>query len=100
MREAWLGEISPWFDPSTGRDARADNSPDFPRRLGYRLGRLMAFGLLQDFIMRGRLVFVIVRLDVVFAHGMVFEFVPHQDAAQIRVAVEPDTEQVVDFALL
>ena len=50
--------------------------------------------------MRGRFVFVIVRIDVVPAHGVVDEPVPHQDAAQVGVAVEDDAEEVEDLALL
>ncbi len=54
----------------------------------------------QDFVVRRRLVFVIVRLDVVPAHGVVLETIPHQDAAQIGMAVEDDAVEVEDFPLL
>ena len=50
--------------------------------------------------MRRRLVLVVVGIDVIAAHGMVGELVPHQDAAQVGVAVEDDAEEVEDLALL
>ena len=55
---------------------------------------------LQHFVVGGGLVFVVVGIDVVPAHGMVLEFVPHQQAAQVGVAVEEDPEEVEDLALL
>ena len=60
----------------------------------------MLAGAFQDFVVRGRLVLVVVGLDVVPAHGMVNEAVPHQDAAQVGMAVEDDAEEVEDLALL
>ena len=50
--------------------------------------------------MRGGLVLVVVGLDVVAAHGMILKLVPHQDAAQVGVAVEDDAVEVEDLALL
>ena len=45
-----------------------------------------------DFVVGGR--------DVVFAHGVVGELVPHEDAAQIGMAVEDDAVEVEGLALL
>src|SRR5579859_1467086 len=57
-------------------------------------------GPFENFVMRRRLVFVVVRLNVILAHRMVDETVPHQDTPQIRVAVEDDTVKIVNFTLL
>ena len=54
----------------------------------------------QHFIVRRRLVFVIVGLDVILAHGVVLELVPHQNAAQVGMAVEDDAVEIEDLALL
>src|ERR1700750_1630725 len=62
--------------------------------------RIMLLRALQNFVVRRRLVFVIVRLPVIFSHREIFEFVPHQDAAQIGVTVEPDSVEIENFALL
>ena len=50
--------------------------------------------------MRGRLVLVVVGIDVVAAHGVVDELVPHEDAAEVGMAVEDDAEEIEDLALL
>jgi len=49
---------------------------------------------------RGRLLLEVVGGDVVLAHGVVLELVPHQDAAEVGVAVEHDAEEVEDLAFL
>ena len=54
----------------------------------------------QHGIVCRRLVFKVVRLHIVLAHGMVFEAVPHQNPPQIRMAGKDDPEEVEDFALL
>ena len=57
-------------------------------------------GLLQHIVMRCGFVFVVLRLHVILAHGKILEAIPHQDAAQIRVAFKHNAEQVKDFSLL
>src|SRR5260370_7053173 len=54
----------------------------------------------QHVVVRCRFVLVVIRLDVIFAHGMIFKFVPHQYTAQIGMAVEDDSVKVKDLALL
>src|SRR5882757_7736894 len=54
----------------------------------------------QNVLVRGRFVLVVVRFDVIFAHGMIFKFVPHQYTAQIGMTVEDDSVEVEDLALL
>ena len=54
----------------------------------------------QHVIVRRRLVFVIVRLAIIFAHREVFELVPHQNPPQIWMAVELDSIEVKNFPLL
>ncbi len=60
----------------------------------------MLFGPLQHVIVRRRLVLEIVGLHVVLAHGVVLEFIPHQQAAQIGMAGKDDAVEIEDFALL
>ena len=55
---------------------------------------------LEHFVVRRRLVFVIVRLDVILAHRMIGKLIPHQDAAQIGMAVEMNAVEIEDLALL
>ncbi len=50
--------------------------------------------------MGGGLVLVVVGVDVVAAHGVVDELVPHEEAAEVGVAVEVDAVEVEDLALL
>ena len=50
--------------------------------------------------MRGGLVLVVVGIDVVAAHGVVDEAVPHKDAAEVGMAVEDDAVEVEDLAFL
>src|SRR5262249_20073738 len=63
-------------------------------------GRVVSFRFLQHRIVRCWLVFVIIRLPVVFAHRMIFELVPHQDPAQIGVAIEMNAVKIENLALL
>ena len=60
----------------------------------------MLVRLYQNIVVRRGLVLVVVGLDIVFAHGMIFKLVPHQYAAQIGMAVEDDSVEVEDLALL
>src|SRR2546423_915459 len=62
--------------------------------------RLTVLCFLQHFIMGGWLVFVVIRLDVIFAHGMVLKAVPHQDAAQIRMTIENNAVEIKNLPLL
>lgn len=61
---------------------------------------LMLLRPFQNFVVRRRLIFIVVRLDVIFAHRMILKIVPHENAAQIGVAVEDDAVKVENFALL
>ena len=54
----------------------------------------------QNVVVRRWFVFVIVRFAIVFAHREIGEFIPHQDATQIGMAVEVDAVQIVDLAFL
>src|ERR1035441_4773226 len=60
----------------------------------------MLVGSLQHVVMRGRLVFVIIRVHVIPAHRMVLEIVPHQQAPQIGMPVEHDSEEIEYLPLL
>jgi hypothetical protein len=60
----------------------------------------MGFGFFEDRAVRRGLPLVIVGLDVVAPHGMVFELVPHQNTTEIGMADEGDAEEVEDFAFL
>ena len=48
----------------------------------------MLLRLFDNFVMRRGLVLVIVRLHVVFAHGIIEEALPHEQAAQIGMSIE------------
>ena len=48
----------------------------------------------------GGFVFVVVGGGVVFAHGMVLELVPHEDAPEVGVAMEADAVEVENLAFL
>src|ERR1051325_10703620 len=61
---------------------------------------LMPLRLLQHFIVRRRLVFVVIRLDVIFAHWMIFETVPHQQPPQIGMSVKPNSVKIENLPLL
>src|ERR1051326_7968731 len=54
----------------------------------------------QDRAMRGGFVFEVVRLDIIFSHRMVLETFPHQDPAQVRMAIENNSIEIQDLALL
>src|SRR5437762_8907511 len=54
----------------------------------------------EDLIMRRGFPFVIIRLPIIFAHWIVFELVPHQDPAQIRMTIEPDAIEIENLAFL
>src|ERR1017187_9707835 len=60
----------------------------------------MLVGSLQYVVVRGWLVFVVVRVHVIPAHGMVLELVPHQQAPQIGVTIEDDSEEIEYLTLL
>ena len=60
----------------------------------------MPFGLFEHLVVSCRLVFVIVRLDVVLPHWVIFKTFPHQDAAEIGMTVEDDSIQIIDLAFL
>ena len=60
----------------------------------------MSLRFLQHIVVRSWLVFVIVRFSIILAHRMIFELVPHQNPAQIGMAVEPDSVQIENLTLL
>ena len=60
----------------------------------------MLLRLLEHVVVRSRLVFVIVRFAIIFAHRVIDKFVPHQNPSQIRVAIEANTVEVKNFPLL
>ena len=67
----------------------------------YALGcGFMRRGARQHGIVGRGLIFVVVRINVVLAHGVVFELFPHEQAAQVGVAREDDSVEIEDFALL
>src|SRR6266480_7576121 len=70
------------------------------RPVELRTRRAMPFRSLQHLIMRRRLVFVVVGLAIIFTHWKIFEFVPHQNAAQIGMSVEINSVEIENFALL
>jgi hypothetical protein len=65
-----------------------------------RRRRIVAAGLGEHVAVRRGLPLVVIRLDVVLAHGMPGEGIPHQDAPQIRMPLEDDTVEIEDLALL
>ncbi len=60
----------------------------------------MLLRLCQNFVVRRRLVLVVVRLYIIFSHRMIFELIPHQNTAQVGMAIEDDPVQIEDLALL
>ncbi len=42
----------------------------------------------------------VIRLDVIAAHGVVFELIPHENAAKVWMAGKNDAEEIEDFAFL
>ena len=73
---------------------------DLFRAVQLRPRRIMLFCSLQHIVVRCRLVFVIVRLAIIFAHRIILELVPHQNAPQIRMAVEANAVEIENLALL
>src|ERR1035437_9855677 len=55
---------------------------------------------LKHIIVRGRLIFVVIRIHVISAHRMVRELVPHQKAPQVGVSVKDDSEEIKYLAFL
>src|SRR5260370_14515480 len=60
----------------------------------------MLFRLLQHFIMRRGLIFVIIRVHVIFAHRMVLITFPHQQTAQVGMAIKDGPVQIEKRRLL
>src|SRR5687767_8389780 len=60
----------------------------------------MPFGLFQYIIMRSGLVFVIVRLHVVFAHWMILKALPHQQAAESGMPIENNALEIENLTFL
>ena len=70
------------------------------RAVQLRSRRIMLFCALEHIVVRCRLVFVIVGLAIIFAHRMINKFIPHQNAPQIRMAVEAHAIKIKNFAFL
>src|SRR2546430_5655605 len=51
-------------------------------------------------VMRRRLPFVIVRLAIIFSHRMIDKFIPHQNPAQIGMAIEMNSVEIENLAFL
>src|SRR5438445_5076761 len=73
---------------------------DIFRAVELRPRAVMFLRLLEHVVMRSRLVFVIVRFAIIFAHRVIDKFIPHQNPPQIRVAIEVNTVEIKDFPLL
>ena len=54
----------------------------------------------EDFVVGRRLIFVVVGLDVILPHRVVGEFVPHEDAAKVGMAVEVHAVEIENLPLL
>src|SRR6266480_3387141 len=72
---------------------------DIFRAVQLRPRGIMLFRSLQHVVMRRWFVFIIVGLAIIFAHRVIDKFVPHQNASQIRVAVEPNTIKIKNFTV-
>src|SRR5260221_6270994 len=66
----------------------------------FRRLRVVLLCFLQHVVVRRWFVLVVIRRLVVFAHRKILEALPHQNTAQIRMAVENDPVKIVRFALL
>src|ERR1700693_2732704 len=55
---------------------------------------------LEHFIVRRRFPFKVVRLLVILAHGMIFEFVPHQNSSQIGMPIEMNSVEIENLPFL
>src|SRR6266705_2964263 len=73
---------------------------DIFRAVQLRPRAVMLLRLLEHVIVRSRLVFVIVRFAIIFAHRVIDKFIPHQNAPQIGMAIEANTIEVENFPLL
>src|SRR5262249_46374875 len=62
--------------------------------------RVMPLRLLQYFVVRRRLPFIVIRLTIIFAHRIIFELVPHQNTSQIRMPLKPNAVKIEDLTLL
>ena len=54
----------------------------------------------EHVVVRCRFPLKIVRLNVIFAHWMIFEFIPHQDPPQIGMPIEVNAVKIKNLALL
>src|ERR1051325_8397167 len=73
---------------------------DSLRSLQFLFGRprsVMLFCPREHFIVRRRFPFEIVGRHVIFAHGMIFEFVPHQNPAEIGMTAELQEREIFDL---
>src|SRR6266508_4319194 len=75
-------------------------SSDVLRAVQLRSRRIMLFCALEHIVVRRRLVFVVVRLAIIFAHWMINKFIPHQNAPQIGMVVEAHAIKIKNLALL
>src|SRR5689334_23200928 len=75
-------------------------SNDFLRSVGGRACRVMFFRSFQDLIMWRRLVFVVIRLAIIFAHRIIGKLIPHQNPPQIGMSLETNPIKVIDLTFL
>src|SRR5439155_13058522 len=73
---------------------------DIFRAIELRARSVMLFRSFQNVVMWRRLVLVIVWFAIILPHRIILELVPHQNASQIRVAIEPNPVEIEDFPLL
>src|SRR6266700_569929 len=73
---------------------------DVFRAVQLRPRAVMLLRLLEHVVMRRRLVFVIVRFAIIFAHRIIPKLVPHQNASQIGMSFETNTGEIENLALL
>ena len=60
----------------------------------------MLFSAFEHVVVRCGFLFVIVRLDVILAHRIIHELVPHQNSPQVGMTFEVDAVEIEDLALL
>src|SRR2546421_12126139 len=65
-----------------------------------RSGLIVALCSFHYFIVWCRLVFKIIRRHVIFTHGVIFELIPHQDPAQVRMPLEMDAIEIENLPFL
>ena len=62
--------------------------------------RLMGFRSRQNLIVCGRLIFKVIWLHVIAAHGVILESFPHQQPPQVWMPLKNNAEQIKSLTLL